>query len=550
MIILVAGLTAPLAAVWTVPTFVTQDGPAHLYNAQVLLKSLGTDSPFRDVFTVRWKPLPNWAGHLTLMGLVAILPPREADRIMTSLTLVALVLGVVWLRKCVAGRDGMPAAVLLAVLLGMNMTWLLGFTSFLLGAALFPVTLAVWWRLRQTERPWRRALALASLMTLGYFCHLVSLGLTAIGLVVLEACTPGPRRFARAASSAVGLLPLGPLGLLYLGLMRSGGGGISPEWKHLDSPLSPRAWGKQLSWVDPISIARRDALPFLDGMFSKGFALGTPVVWLVAALLLLGVATSFRNRRRSSDLRGWWVLSALLLIGGAAAPDTMGPTHGEYLQQRIVLLGLVAMVPILPFGVERSRWKQAAMIALTGAFVLQTAMVWDYARTSERTAGSIARAVKFVGTKQRVIMMLSAIPRRFRAEPLLHADGLLGMGTANILWNNYETRYYYFPVRFREGLDHPDTVELEKIALSEEPDRVERWAALLERYQEITDVVIVWGRDPALDAVTERWFQRTDQVGAVRVYRPRKGKIGGKGASGETHPKIDDPYFCILRANR
>ena len=505
-----------------VPTFVTQDGPAHLYNAQILVKSLGTDSPFRDVFTARWEPLPNWAGHLTLMGLVAILPPREADRIMTSLTLLALVIGVVWLRRCIAGTNGMPAAVLLAVLLGMNVTWLLGFTSFLLGTALFPVTLALWWRLRQSERPWRRALALASLMTLGYFCHLVSLGLTAIGLVVLEACTPGPRRFARAGSTAVGLLPLGPLGLLYLQLMRSGGGGLSLEWKHLDSLFSPRAWGKQLSWVDPVSIARRDALPFLDGMFSKGFALGTPVVWLVAAFLLLGVATLFRNRERSSELRGWWVLSALLLIGGAAAPDTLGPTHGEYLQQRIVLLGLVALVPILPFDVERSRWKQGAMVALTGAYILQTALVWDYARTSERTAGSIARAAKFVGTKQRVIMMLSAIPRRFRAEPLLHADGLLGMGTANILWNNYETRYYYFPVRFREGLDHPDTVELEKIALSEEPDRVERWARLLERYQGITDVVIVWGRDPALDAVTERWFQMSHEDGSVRVYRSRR----------------------------
>ena len=505
-----------------VPTFVTQDGPAHLYNAQILIQSLGTDSSFGEVFTARWEPLPNWAGHLTLMALVATLPPRQADRIMTSLTLVSLVLGVVWLRRRVAGSNGMPGAVLLAVLLGMNMTWLLGFTSFLLGAALFPVTLAVWWRLRQSERPWRRALAVASLMTIGYFCHLVSLGLTAIGLVVLEVSTPGPRRFARAGSTAIGLLPLGPLGLLYLQLMRSGGGGISPEWKHLDSLLSPKAWGKQLSWVDPISIARRDALPFLDGMFSKGFALGTPVVWLVVALLMLGVATLFRNRRGSTDLRGWRVLSGLLLVGGAAAPDTLGPTHGEYLQQRIVLLGLVALVPILPFDIVRSRWKQGAMVALTGALILQTAMVWDYARMSDRTAGSIARAAKSVGTNQRIIMMLSAIPRRFRAEPLLHADGLLGMGTANILWNNYETRYYYFPVRFREGLDHPDTVELEKIALSEEPDRDERWARLLERYQAITDVVIVWGRDPALDAVTERWFQLTHEDGAVRVYRSRR----------------------------
>ena len=39
----------------------------------------------------------------------------------------------------------LPAAALLAALLAMNITWLLGFTSFTLGACLFPITLGYWW---------------------------------------------------------------------------------------------------------------------------------------------------------------------------------------------------------------------------------------------------------------------------------------------------------------------------------------------------------------------------------------------------------------------
>jgi len=44
---------------------------------------------------------------------------------------------------------------------------------------------------------------------------------------------------------------------------------------------------------------------------------------------------------------------------------------------------------------------------------------------------------------------------RFRSNPLLHADNLLGIGTGNIIWNNYETRYYYFPVQFRPEVARP-----------------------------------------------------------------------------------------------
>jgi hypothetical protein len=37
-----------------------------------------------------------------------------------------------------------------------------------------------------------------------------------------------------------------------------------------------------------------------------------------------------------------------------------------------------------------------------------------------------------------------------------------GLGTGNIIWNNYETRHYYFPVQFRAGLDRPDSGDLER----------------------------------------------------------------------------------------
>ena len=525
-----AAVAPSLAAVWAFPAFVTQDGPAHLYNAHVLQRVLfDPKSTFRDTFTVALEPLPNWAGHLAGLALVSALPPRAADRAATTLTLLAPAVAFAWLRWRVAGCRGLAFGAGLSALLALNVAWLLGFTSFLLGASLFPVTLGVWWSGRDAGFRPRRAGGLAALVVVGYFCHLVSLGLTAAGLAVLEALTPGRDRAGRARTTALGLAPLLPLGLVYLRLMRRGGGGLAPEWKHLASPLSPRAWGVQLSWVDPVSLARRDVLPLVDGASSPAFLSGAPVVWLALAVGLAVVSTLAVAPPWRGERRGWWGLSLLLLAAGAAGPDTLGASHGEYLQQRVVLLGLAALVPALRVEDAPRGVAAAAVLALGLAVALQSAFVWDYARTCRRTAGAYIDAAPAVGTHRRVAALASGIRTRFRANPLMHADGLLGVGTGNVLWNDYETRFYYFPVHFRGGLDRPDPKELEDLALLEGPGaaglRADRWRRLLERHGDAIDVLVVWGDDPLLDAVNARWFRPVPVPGGgpLRVFRRDRG---------------------------
>ena len=76
-LLLCAVLTPAVAAIWWVPWFVTQDGPAHVYNAQILADSVGgfdRTSPWHDVYTVRWQPIPNWAGPIVLAALVTLAP--------------------------------------------------------------------------------------------------------------------------------------------------------------------------------------------------------------------------------------------------------------------------------------------------------------------------------------------------------------------------------------------------------------------------------------------------------------------------------------------
>src|SRR4029450_3276817 len=140
-LVLVAALVPVLGAIWGVRWFVTQDGPAHLYNAHILASSLGPTSPFAAYSVVRWEALPNWGGHLVTAALISLMPASVAGPAITTLTLVGFAASIVGGRARVTGPSGLSLASVLAVLLSLNFPWLLGFTSFMLGACLFPITL-------------------------------------------------------------------------------------------------------------------------------------------------------------------------------------------------------------------------------------------------------------------------------------------------------------------------------------------------------------------------------------------------------------------------
>ena len=505
-IALVLTLAPALSAVWLVPGFVTQDGPAHLYNAQILNDALSGGRDFGRIFSVRWSPLPNWSGHALLMGLLALVTPRTADRLATTIPAIALAASAFWLRLRVAGPRGAIPSALLCAMLGLNVSWLFGFTSFLLGASLTAITWGVWWGGRE-DFGLGRALVLAALIVLGYFAHLVSLGLTVGGLIVLASITPGRGFRARVGWTAAALLPLTVLGPLYRGLM-SEGGPMRPIWGHWTDFRSLASWRSQLGWVDPISLGKKNFLPGLASS-SSWYALMSPAVLMIAALL---IATPSSWRRLDRGRRAWTILSAAFLVGGLITPDTLGPGHGNYLPQRVVLLGLMALVPWI--AIDLDRWSgRFASALLASALILQTFWVWDYARESDREVRPFLDAARSAGFHQRIGTLLIESRGRFRANPLLHADNLVGMGTGHVLWANYETAHYYFPVQVRGDAGGPPAESFETIARMDSADdrnsRVMAWLRLLQAHHRQMDLLFVKGADPRLDAITGRWFDRT-----------------------------------------
>jgi len=543
---LAVALAPALAAIWLLPWFVTQDGPAHVYNAQIIADSFDANAPLRAVYTISWKPIPNWVGHIILAGLVSRLPAWIADRIMTSATLVGIAAATLWLRYRVAGRQGIVLSALFSALLAMNVTWLLGFTSFLLGSCVFPIGLGIWWKGRYRLSIVRIAV-LSVLLCFGFFCHLVSLGLLVVALVVLSLVGPVPLssagslnfRVSRLARTSLSFIPLLVPVYFYLQAARQTG----PIWPVWDGIYDPR---ERLAWVDPITLAIKDGLPFTS-LRSQAFVVFAPVLWLGAGVVFWWygrITAEPRVRARSAaldpaapetnavaetcdDRQGWLTVAALFFVGGIVGPNSFGPTHGEFLPQRVLLLGLIALLPV--FDADRSRWPGRAVVAaIVVAVGLQLAIVCDYGFYSNQTAGQIIGAGDLVGRGQRIVTLLVKSKGRFRANPLLHAEDWLGVDTGNVVWNNYETQHYYFPVQFRPALQRPQPGDLESVSINEDlkykESRLGEWERILSAHAGSIDVILFWKSDEELEAITKRWFDLQEQRGDVQVFRKRPAR--------------------------
>jgi hypothetical protein len=508
-------LTLPvMVVIWCVPWFVTQDGPLHLYNAHIMIELLKSESPLQEIYAIRWDPLPYWGAHITLAALMTFLSDRVADKLMLTLTSIGFAGSMLWLRWRVAGCEGMAIAAPLAVLVSLNVLWLLGLYSFLLGSSLFIVTLGVWWSGRENMGA-KRALIIAGLLVLGYFSHLISLALTVIALIILALITPGVGWLRRAGWTAASLLPVLPLAIIYKRMMQNNGE-VRAAWGGITDFLSIQQWLNYSSGVDFLSLrADKNNFPFVEG-HSEWFGLLSPYVWGIVTLGILTTATIFTRSDKSDSSakarRVWIILPLALILGAYLAPDSFGDPHGGILRERILLLGVAAMVAGLKINTSQLSVKLAGA-ALVLAAMMQIGYVWEYGLSSNRIVSDFMRAKPHVGMGQRVEILRVNVVSQFRANPIHNLSNMLGIGTGNIVWNNYGPSLYYFPIRFKDDALGQRARSLSDVSQFENnnprvdiEEHIAYWSDMLDENHDRIDALVVWGSDPNLDAANARWY--------------------------------------------
>ncbi len=210
---------ALLFALMLVPLALTPLIPAVDFNDHLLrywiLADNGATQVLADNYTPRWALLSNLGMDVIGTGVLSLLSPLVAGKLLAALVLLAPVAGALYLAQAVQGRLTL-FTVLLAAFLGFSHIFTWGFANFLLGLGMMLFGLGWWIRMR--DRP---ALQLGGAILLGAVLiavHALAFGLWGLMLGCVElmlAFSKGRPTLANLALRAARLVSIALLPAIY-----------------------------------------------------------------------------------------------------------------------------------------------------------------------------------------------------------------------------------------------------------------------------------------------------------------------------------------------
>ncbi len=429
-----------LLPLWTVRFLPTTDGPAHVYNAGILLELLtgGGDAPrFTEHFELNPRLVPNWIGHAILVVLLTAFKPGTAEKLLVSGYVLLFLWGLRYLVQAVAPGRGWLA--FLGLPLVYHWPLQMGFYNFSYSLALFLIAVGFWWR-RREGLTLRGALGLHALLVLGYFSHVVSHLLTLAAIGVLWLVTLRKDNWRR---HLLHLPVLAPQLLLPLWFVWAQGGG----------PPQPddRPFGRLWTYLSRLEVL------CTFGVEQIGF--GMAVAALFAVLLVL---TFFKEnlrreggrlRLRCSEVDGFLLLALLLTAVYFFAPTASA--GGSWLRERLSLFPYLALIPWFS-----ARWGKAGKGVLVG--LLTVATLWNVAfqvrwyRLLDREVQAFLSGLETVPPHTRIVALLfDRSGPAAQVSVLSHAIGYTALEKKLLDWDNYEAGTNYFPLRFKPTVDRP-----------------------------------------------------------------------------------------------
>ncbi len=417
---------------------VSIDGPSHVLGAYVLAHS--RLPLYAQYYRIDLFPTPNLATELVLAGLMRLLSPAAAEKV--------LVAGYVLL---------LPAAVRYAVrsvepdtrwlsYLAFPFVWQVllfyGFYNFSYGLALslFAVGSVARYRRRWTPR---RGLLLAVLLLLTYFTHLLPLlmALLFTGVVVAwdalrDVRSPGTRAADVLRAALVPVLAVVPVLLLTIVYVaRPSPYQVSPEWTSLAGKLG----GLLSLWTPLFTFTPPER--FLAGVLGLTLAGLLVVAW----------------RKGSHALGGSGALGLAAMLALAtylASPNQLNAAYG-FLNVRLSYFA--ALLPVLWLAARRPpiRAQQAtagvAVVVAVGLMVVRWPALEHYDRRIAEvgsTVGALAPHATFT-----VVRLSGDSPSggvwKSPADPMRHIGSLVAAEVAGVDLAHYEAQLPYFPTQFR-----------------------------------------------------------------------------------------------------
>ena len=480
-----------LIPIWSFKYFPSQDGPAHINNANVLREYYRPDlSVFREYYLLNRNPEPNWFGHLVLAGLMNLMPMLVAEKILLSGYVILLPFSIRYAVSAICPDSGFLA--ILAFPFIYNYLFHLGLYNFSYSLALFFFVVGYWVK-HQSRFTLRRTVTLTTLVLLLYFCHLVSLVTTYVAIALLTIWLTlldivqqvRERQFNLGALWTVfrgrALAPLCALLLpLILVAMFLNQKGHSMVWNF---PLWAKLWELR-HLASLISYDQR------EGWFVTAF------IWLFVAVFAYLIVSKVASRGMNSWDGFLLVVSAYIVIYLTGPHEVAG---GGMLTERMNLYPFLAL--ILWFGAQsysRTVRRTIQIIAAGIALSLLGLHATKYAELNDYLEEYLSGAQLI--EPNTTLLPLSFSHRGYapdgrilslRVGPFLHASGHIAAQRRIVELDNFAAWAGWFPIIFRPNLNPRVHIGIED-GFEGEPPRVD-FLTYPQRTGGRVDYVLVWG---------------------------------------------------------
>lgn len=489
--LLVILLTAYLAPIWVFPFIPTQDGPSHLSNAGILLDFDRAGTRYAEYYQRRLSPIPNWTTHALLAGLMQVVSPPMAERLLVSAYIVAFVAGFRFYLAAFGpeSRRLWPFGLLLVY----NFSLLMGFYNFFLATALLWFALGLALRRRERIGP-REALAFCVLLTLQYFCHLLGFVLSAAGAGGIVWLGGGRGRVRRLIWLGLAAVPGAWLTAFYLassGFLRTSGG----PWINLGR-LPFDDLSTLMKFITSELTILNDSL---FGAYELSFLpIGLLAFMFIQALLIAPLVVHAASRDDPSTrplFRTAAFLGLSLALMYFLVPEHLGE-HGGYVRTRLAPLMIMASLPCVRLAASRV----ASCMVFAGLLVLLAINLASVSLFFDAAGRDLAEFTAAVGAPElRGAFTMATTRERDPARPvdyLHHAMEHYCLRSGKISLQNYEAGTNHFPVVYR-------------------PEFPRSWDGLTREYCYSADVILAWdaGPDPAPG------YDEVFRKGRLRVFR-------------------------------
>jgi hypothetical protein len=432
-----------IAAILIPPAFPSQDGPVHLYYAQVMRDLIADRSAWDGYFVLRPGIPPYMLHNLLLFALAPIFPPLTAEKILAALSVALLCIAFRSMVKSLEPRASWTALLIFPVV--MHKPLYMGFYNFSLGLGI-ALFLSAWW-IRRSHEFGRRDAALFLLgIALLSITHPVALALT-LSFAAIELAVGGIMRNGWRLTA----LSAGCLSVLYIALYTK----LPPTQPVAGLPAMLSHAGSALEAIWPMR---------------------TPLHQIVRISVCAGAAglLAFRTIKAGRPRAGAiaiLIFSAACTVAFIIAPDNMN--GADYFNERFAIFAFVFALALCasingPRSVEIGAGLTAAVFALT-LLVEQSIRTRPFAEEAARLDNAMIASPNQRGV---VLATRGAIgPPDFNFSPCAHLAAhyfrrahailvnsvWLHMPIAAITPRAWEAGHFLDPHRMTDfGLRHPD----------------------------------------------------------------------------------------------